>query len=95
MSKQIRVGDEVRVICGDDKGKCGRVLKALRQKNRLVISGVNVARKSVKKNAKNPDGARMEIELSIHRSNVKRVENQGGINGNSRVAKELEVGASE
>lgn len=80
MKATVKTGDEVLVISGDDKGKQGKVLRVIREKNRVVVSGVNVAKKHVRKNAKNPDGAILEIELPIDRSNVRviRAEENSG-----------------
>ena len=41
----IKVGDNVRVITGSNKGKEGKVLKVLRNENRVVVDGVNVVKK--------------------------------------------------
>ena len=57
MSKlHIKKGDTVYVNAGEDKGKTGRVLKVLVDKNRAIVEGVNMVSKSTKPNAKNPSG---------------------------------------
>ena len=52
----IKKGDTVYVNAGDDKGKTGRVLRVLVDKNRAVVEGVNIVSKSTKPNAKYPQG---------------------------------------
>ena len=67
----IKVGDNVRVITGSNKGKEGKVLKVLRNENKVVVDGVNVVKKHVKPNRTNETGGILEVEAPIHISNVK------------------------
>jgi len=67
----IKVGDNVRVITGSNKGKEGKVLKVLRKDNRVVVDGVNIVKKHVKPNRTNETGGILEVEAPIHISNVK------------------------
>ena len=71
----VKVGDKVLVIAGDDKGKEGTVTKILRDKNKVVVSGVNIVVKHIKPSAMNENGGRVEMEAPIHISNVKVVAN--------------------
>ena len=68
---KVKVGDNVRVITGSNKGKEGKVLKVLRKENRVIIDGVNVIKKHVKPNRENESGGILETEAPIHISNVK------------------------
>ena len=68
---KIKVGDNVRVITGSNKGKEGKVLNVLRKDNRVVIDGVNIVKKHVKPNRTNETGGILEVEAPIHISNVK------------------------
>ncbi len=68
---KIKVGDNVRVITGTNKGKEGKVLKVLRKENRVVIDGINVVKKHVKPSRTNETGGILEVEAPIHISNVK------------------------
>ncbi len=70
----VKVGDKVKVLAGKDKGKEGTVTSILKKKNRVVVSGVNVVKKHVKPSAYNENGGIVEVEASIHISNVKVVE---------------------
>jgi large subunit ribosomal protein L24 len=67
----IKVGDNVRVITGSNKGKEGKVLKVLRKENRVIVDGVNIVKKHVKPNRTNETGGILETEAPIHISNVK------------------------
>ncbi len=71
---KIKVGDEVIVIAGKDKGKSGKVIKTLKNENKVVVEGINVAKKHVKPNNQNDKGGIFDIELPIHVSNVKKTE---------------------
>ena len=68
---KIKVGDNVRVITGSNKGKEGKVLKVLRSENKVVVDGVNIVKKHLKPNRTNESGGILEIEAPIHMSNVK------------------------
>ncbi len=67
-NKKIRKGDKVYVVAGNDKGLVGEVLS--RSKDRIVINGVNVRKKHMKKSQENQAGGIVEIERPIHISNV-------------------------
>ncbi|HBE72264.1 MAG TPA: 50S ribosomal protein L24 [Planctomycetaceae bacterium] len=66
----IREEDEVLVIRGVDKGARGKILKVDREKNRVIIEGVNKAYKHVRRSGKNPQGGRLSKEMPISASNV-------------------------
>lgn len=70
----VRSGDTVLVIAGNSKGKTGVISKILRDKNRVIVTGVNLIKKHVKPNAQNPQGTVVETEGSVHLSNVKLVD---------------------
>ncbi|MDR0679583.1 MAG: 50S ribosomal protein L24 [Puniceicoccales bacterium] len=70
MKYNLKRNDEVVVICGDDRGKCGKVLQVIREKSRVVVEGVSVATKHVKKSQQYPEGALLKSERPIHISNV-------------------------
>ena len=67
MSKlHIKKGDTVYVNAGNDRGKTGRVLKVIVDKNRAVVEGINMVSKATKPNAKNPQGGIVKMEAPIH-----------------------------
>lgn len=69
--KTLKKGDEVIVITGKDKGKKGVVLSILDQGQKLVVEGVNVAKKHVKPNPNaNEQGGIVSKTMPIDRSNV-------------------------
>ena len=70
MSKKIKKREEVIVIAGDHKGKKGKVLQVLREKNRVIVEGINLLKKHEKKTQDNPQGSIVEREFPIHYSNV-------------------------
>ncbi len=70
MPKRVRKGDMVAVISGDDKGKRGRVLKVVTDKNRVVVEGVNLVYKHLRKSQQHPQGGRIRREAAVHISNV-------------------------
>ncbi len=69
-SMTIHKGDKVKVIAGKDKGKESRVLRAYPFKERLVVERVNMIKKHARPTQKNPQGGILEIEGTIHVSNV-------------------------
>ena len=72
MANKLKKGDEVIVIAGDHKGSKGKILQMLREKNRVIVEGVNMIKKHEKKTQDNPQGAIVEREASLNFSNVKR-----------------------
>lgn len=71
MSKfHIRKGDTVQVLAGEDKGKTGKVLKVIVEKQRAIVEGVNFVSKSQKPSAKNPQGGIVKMEAPVHISNL-------------------------
>jgi len=70
MKFKIKRGDEVVVISGAHQGQRGKVLQVLRDKERVIIEGVNMIKKHQKATQDNPEGAIVEREGTIHYSNV-------------------------
>ncbi|MBN9377057.1 MAG: 50S ribosomal protein L24 [Chlamydiales bacterium 38-26] len=67
--KTIRKGDKVIAIAGNYKGQTGEVISRLGDK--IVVQGLNVRKKHVKKSQTNPHGGIVELEKGIHVSNLK------------------------
>ena len=79
MSKlHIKKDDTVIVLTGEDKGKTGKVLKVLVEKNRAIVEGVNIVSKSAKPSAKNPQGGLVKMEAPIHISNLSLIDPKSG-----------------
>ena len=64
-----KVGDEVVVIAGSDKGKKGKIIKTLKNENRVVVEGVHVVKKHQKPTGQETGGI-IEMERAIDASNV-------------------------
>ena len=71
---KVKVGDNVLVIAGADKGKSGKVIKTLKKDNKVVVEGVHIVHKHIKPNRTNETGGILQIEAPIHVSNVKLVD---------------------
>ena len=79
MSKlHIKKNDTVYVLAGEDKGKTGKVLKVLVEKQRAIVEGVNIVNKSAKPSAKNPQGGFEKVEAPIHISNLSLIDPKSG-----------------
>ena len=70
MARHIKSGDTVVIIAGSDKGKTGKVLKVLTDKDRVVVEGINRVWKHVRPSQRNPQGGRIQKDAPIHLSNV-------------------------
>ena len=71
MSKiNIKKGDMVQVLPGEDRGKKGRVLSVDRTKMRAIVEGVNIVTKATKPSAQYPQGGLIKKEAPIHISNI-------------------------
>ncbi|WP_441001430.1 50S ribosomal protein L24 [Fodinibius sp. SL11] len=66
----VKKGDEVKVIAGNDKGKEGRILAVFPEKERVLVEGINMRVHHDQPTQDNPQGGRIEREVSIHVSNV-------------------------
>lgn len=71
---KVKVGDNVKILAGKDKGKEGRIIKTIKDKDRVVVEGINIVKKHVKPNRSNEVGSIVEVEAPIHVSNVKVIE---------------------
>ena len=70
----VKKGDQVTVIAGKEKGKSGKIIAVLTEKQRVVVEGLQMIKRHMRKNPQNPTGAIIEREGSIHISNVKKAE---------------------
>jgi large subunit ribosomal protein L24 len=89
---KLKKEDTVQVITGKDKGKRGRVLKILRDKDRVLVEGVNIVKKAKKKRNQQDRGGIVEIEAALHSSNLMIVCKKCGptrigykMNGNEKI----------
>jgi large subunit ribosomal protein L24 len=71
MAMKIRKGDRVRVLTGKDRGKEGTVAKVLPTAGKVIVDGVNVARKHIKANPQaNTPGGVIDVDMPLDASNV-------------------------
>ena len=70
----VKRGDQVVVIAGSHKGKTGKILEIRAAKNRVVVEGVAMMKRHVKKSEQHPNGAIIEREGSVHVSNLMKQE---------------------
>jgi large subunit ribosomal protein L24 len=67
---KIKKNDQVQITAGKDRGKRGKVLSVLAEKDRVVVEGINIRKKHVKSKKQGAPGERIEFPASIHVSNV-------------------------
>ncbi len=75
----IRKDDLVAILAGDDKGKRGKVLRVLRDENKVVVEGVNLVYKHMKPSRKNQQGGRLSKEMPVAVSNVALIDPQTNV----------------
>lgn len=75
---RLRNGDRVRVMTGKNRGAEGEIIAVLPEKNRVVVKGVNMMRRTRKPTQENPRGGFDEREASIHASNVQLLDPKTG-----------------
>ena len=68
--QKIKVNDEVIVLAGKDKDKKGKVKKINFKQNRVLVEGVNLVKKAIKPTQENPQGGIVEMETTLHLSNI-------------------------
>ena len=79
MSKlNIKKGDTVYVLSGEDKGQQGRVLSVQAAKQRAIVEGLNIVSNSTKPSAKHPQGGIVKMEAPIHISNLALIDPKSG-----------------
>ncbi len=72
----VKKGDNVEVICGNFKGSSGKILEVRPRKQQVLIEGVRIIKKHLRKSQDNPQGKIAEREGPIHISNVKLLETE-------------------
>ena len=76
MKFHVKKGDEVEVISGNFRGSTGKILAVIPSKQRVLIEGVRIIKKHLRKSQDNPSGKIAEREGPIHISNVKLIERE-------------------
>ena len=75
---KLKLGDQVRVMAGKDKGAEGEIVAVMAAKNRVVVKDVNVAKKTQRPTQENPRGGFNDREMPIHASNVRILDPETG-----------------
>ncbi len=78
MKLKVKTGDKVRIIAGDHKGTEGKIVRVLKDKNKVIIEGVNMVSKHEKPSAQNPQGGIVKKEAPIHISNLSLIDSKSG-----------------
>jgi large subunit ribosomal protein L24 len=86
---KLKKNDTVKVIAGKEKGKTGRILKIDRKNDRVIVQGLNIVKKAVRKKSQQDKGGIIEIEAPLHISNVAVVTKDGSV---SRIGYEFKEG---
>ena len=73
----VKKGDQVEVISGNFRGSSGKILAVFQGKQRVVVEGVRIIKKHLRKSQDNPSGKIAEREGPIHISNVHLIERDG------------------
>lgn len=73
---KVKVGDNVKIIAGKDKGKEGKVIKTFKNDQKVVVEGLNMIKKHSKPTNTNDKGGIFDIEAPIHVSNVKVIKEE-------------------
>ncbi len=74
---KLKKDDTVKVLSGKEKGKTGRILKIDTVNGRVLVQGLNLVKKAVRKKSQQDKGGIIEIEAPIHISNVALVTKSG------------------
>ncbi len=67
---KIKKGDKVKIISGKDSGKEGKVLRVLRDVNKVVVDGLNIVKKHIRPRKDGEKGERVEVPAPLDVSNV-------------------------
>ena len=67
---KVKKGDMVRVLSGNSRGKTGKVLKILPDRNRAIVEGVNFIKRHTRPSQSIPQGGIVEREAAVHISNL-------------------------
>lgn len=86
----IKKGDTVYVNAGNDKGKTGKVLSVIPDKDRAIVEGINIVSKHTKPNTKQPQGGIVKQEAPIHVSNLNLIDPKSG--KPTRIGRRIEDG---
>lgn len=70
----IKKGDTIVMLTGGDKGKKGKVVKSFPKDNKVLVDGINMAKKNVKPKRRGEKGTVIDTPLPVNASNVRKVD---------------------
>jgi len=68
----VKKGDNVKILVGKDKGKTGKVIRSIPREEKIVVEGINIAKKHTRPKREGEKGEIVEFPRPIHVSNVKK-----------------------
>jgi len=71
---KLKKGDNIKIITGKDKGKSGKIVRALPKENKVIIEGLNMMKKHQRPRKSGEKGSMINIAMPIHASNVKKID---------------------
>ena len=96
--QKLKVNDTVFVTTGKDKGKTGKIKSINWKTNRVFVEGVNVVKKAMRPSQQSPQGGIVDLEKSLHISNVAVVDAKSGkatrVKVQEKSGKKIRVGKS-
>ena len=75
---KLKKGDNVIVIAGKEKGKTGKIVRAVVSMNKVVVEGLNVVKKHQRPRKTNEKGSMVSVAMPIHASNVMLLDPKSG-----------------
>ncbi len=72
MAQNLKTGDTVKIIAGDNKGKTGKIVKMDRTAGKAMIEGIGIRERHMRATQFNPKGGKKTIHLGIDLSNLKK-----------------------
>jgi large subunit ribosomal protein L24 len=91
----VKKGDHVEVISGNFRGSSGKILAVFPAKQRVLVEGVRIIKKHLRKSQDNPSGKIAEREGPIHISNVRLLEREKPAKGAKKSKREAESKAAQ
>ena len=86
--RRIRKNDMVIILTGKDKGKKGKVIRVIPEKNAVIVEQANIVKKHQKPTQKNPTGGITDIEAPINISNVSLLDGKTGKGTRFRISED-------
>ena len=73
MAQNLKTGDTVKVISGDNKGKTAKIVKMDKKNGKAMLEGIGIVERHMKKTQYNPQGGKKKVHVGIDLSNLKKV----------------------